>query len=1342
MDKRWQANRMGFVNFWLYDEEEFFFDRGRLLLRGENASGKSITTQSMIPFILDGDRSPERLDPFGSRDRKMDYYLLGDNERDEATGYIYLEFKKQDLEQYCTIGIGQRAQKGKTMNFWGFVVLDNHRIGKDLQLYRQVGSKKIPKTKQELKNDLGDQNIFVDKQKEYMEAVNKHIFGFSRLEVYEQFIRLLIKVRAPKLSKDLKPSMVYDILNESLQTLNDDDIRLLVDAMEQLDTIQATIDGLKNTMKDVNIVRVEYDRYNKYMLSSKAKKYQQHHQSYVKECNILEAKQQEIIANKQQLNSLQDQIQADQDQIMILKQEKELINAQDIQEKFQQLETAKQNHKRNQAEKEKQENALNNINDKITDNQKDLDGVIDKIDELRYDMNNYQADIQSTCEELNFPLKLQFHEEEKNVIERLMYAEKELVQLKKELKAAFDTLCSYEQENKLFGILNEALSKLSSEQGQIQNQLEQAREMTDSEKDALIESLYMQKQKNQYLRWEEPTLLHVQGLIHNYQGFNQQSEILNTYRSIYENNRNHRVNKKLELNFTKKQCEDAVNQIKKELETLKSIKEPVIAHKEKADQTRALLKEKGIRHIPFYQAVEFADGLSEQKQNLLETQLMGCGILDALIIAEEDMHLIQKEWDFVSDVMLAPINTNEHAFPYLRVGAVDFAFKSQLERILCSIGLNRKMNCDIILEDSGYFRHGILEGHCIADESACYIGVEARLRKQQQLIAEKEQELVAANEQLQAAEQALKEVIHELNCLEKEYCDLPKFDNLDSALKMVQEISDALKRKQEQYAEKEAEVNQSSANRSRLHQEMIERCRRFNFERTSHRYEQALSDCDNLKEYFDEYNKYCFEIISKLELKHVYSGKADEYDKMKDDITGRLSFIIGEIRKTQAIIQQLEEFLKQPENIDVMNELDRIETALERLNKDVKHNEEESIRLETKQEQLEIAIDNLQENLKTMRIVDENLLAIYKEELDLEFVIHQENKTTIECLQDAIACIGTHDKDRSPVAATMSLSKNLQQHSSNLVSYGVRFDYLFEDQPDYLRRRLVIRLDWNGQKLNLEQFYVVLKTSIEENEAMIQKKDRKIFEDILSGTVSQKLSNRIADSRKWIDEMSDMMWNMDTSMGLNFKLKWKAKNPENDQELNIEELEKLLNRDKELLTNEDMMKVSAHFRSKIQAAKLIAEEKGDIFNYGDLIRDALDYRKWFEFHMYFAHVGEPLKELTNSAFNKFSGGEKAMAMYVPLFAAVNAQYKKCEKTEHPRIIALDEAFAGVDDKNISVMFDLVEKLDFDYIMNSQALWGCYAEVSSLHIAELVRPVNSKVVTVINYHWNGQKREVV
>jgi len=55
------------------------------------------------------------------------------------------------------------------------------------------------------------------------------------------------------------------------------------------------------------------------------------------------------------------------------------------------------------------------------------------------------------------------------------------------------------------------------------------------------------------------------------------------------------------------------------------------------------------------------------------------------------------------------------------------------------------------------------------------------------------------------------------------------------------------------------------------------------------------------------------------------------------------------------------------------------------------------------------------------------------------------------------------------------------------------------------------------------------------------------------------------------------------------------------------------------------------------------------------------------------------------------------------------------------------------------MFELVEKLDFDYIMNSQALWGCYETVRGLKIAELLRPLNSQVITVIHYIWNGHER---
>ena len=77
---------------------------------------------------------------------------------------------------------------------------------------------------------LGDETPFTDVPGEYKKLVNKHLFGFGRAEQYEQFIRLLVKVRAPKLSKEFKPSKVTDILNDSLQTLTDEDLRPMVDS--------------------------------------------------------------------------------------------------------------------------------------------------------------------------------------------------------------------------------------------------------------------------------------------------------------------------------------------------------------------------------------------------------------------------------------------------------------------------------------------------------------------------------------------------------------------------------------------------------------------------------------------------------------------------------------------------------------------------------------------------------------------------------------------------------------------------------------------------------------------------------------------------------------------------------------------------------------------------------------------------------------------------------------------------------------------------------------------------------------------------------------------------------
>ena len=78
----------------------------------------------------------------------------------------------------------------------------------------------------------------------------------------------------------------------------------------------------------------------------------------------------------------------------------------------------------------------------------------------------------------------------------------------------------------------------------------------------------------------------------------------------------------------------------------------------------------------------------------------------------------------------------------------------------------------------------------------------------------------------------------------------------------------------------------------------------------------------------------------------------------------------------------------------------------------------------------------------------------------------------------------------------------------------------------------------------------------------------------------------------------------------------------------------------------------------------------------------------------------------------------------------------------PRLISLDEAFAGVDNRNIRDMFRLMTQFEFDFIINSQVLWGDCDTLDALAIYQLIRPENAKFVTVMPYLWNGHSKELL
>ena len=145
-----------------------------------------------------------------------------------------MQFKKEDSNTYMTIGMGLRAKKGRQqVESCYFILKDGRQINKDLMLYKNKENM-LPITFKQLETALGNGNFYTTSQQEYMKKVNENLFGYSDIESYKELLNLLISLRSPKLSKDFKPTVIYEILKDSLTTLSDDDLRTIAESMDNM----------------------------------------------------------------------------------------------------------------------------------------------------------------------------------------------------------------------------------------------------------------------------------------------------------------------------------------------------------------------------------------------------------------------------------------------------------------------------------------------------------------------------------------------------------------------------------------------------------------------------------------------------------------------------------------------------------------------------------------------------------------------------------------------------------------------------------------------------------------------------------------------------------------------------------------------------------------------------------------------------------------------------------------------------------------------------------------------------------------------------------------------------
>lgn len=1336
--EQWKMHRLGFRNFWLYDKEDFIIEDGHLLLRGSNASGKSITTQSFIPFILDGNRSPERLDPFGSRDRKMDYYLLGDGERDESTGYLFLEFKKKNLNVYLTIGIGLRAQKGRNMDFWGFCLCDGRRIGHDFELYEKLGRQMLPLSKQKLKNVIGDRENWAENSSAYKKLVNDRLYQFQDIRQFDQMVQLLINVRAPKLSKDFRPTLVKDILRNSLQVLSDDDLSAMVSTMERMDELTDTLQGYNDALKSAAIIRNEYTRYNQFVLGRKGKAYSDACDKTQRQRNSLKDQQERLDQLSAELRS---QTKYKDDAHMAFIQAKGQRNAMgdgDLVQQQRKLEDERENAQRQKSQLDTGIQQLNSLENTISQKERQL------LD-LRQTLQEYEREIQSNLRQLDIINQILLMGDEHQTFMKSSANDQMLrAALRtrtKMLVQGLDSIRKFIQAQDSYDQAAQALDHAKDQEAKVGANVQSAQFQEQEERDRIIESFARWQQDCAELLLSEQDSLFVKQMLARYRAPSDWTVIQNRLNEQFQVHTLALNSEKLQIDAQLESLDKDTKKKKKELDDVRSRPDPIPPRREQTNALRIQLTMSGIPHAAFYEAVDFSPNLPQHSCDRLEAQLMDAGLLDALMVPDEYHDQIQNLLEDYPDSFLVPGTSVADPITSL-VPDPDSPLSALAAVCLNSISQS-DINATTAIMPDGRFRNGIIQGRSHGYDPAGYIGAAARRANRERKIAQLEQELHQLEDQIQQIQQQKSIVMLRLEKIQFEWTQLPNTTDLDCAIETLvdaQRLFDAAVAETRKCAESEQQAKRTLGIQN---SHCLDCCRALPYERTEAAYEEAQAAAEEYgAQLNDIHNNYAYLQASQQRYDDIDMDLSVEYDRLAEQKKVNSSNELN-LKKIQAVILEIETYLSRPENIDRARRIQELDAEIQKQDHAEREAEKQCIKLTADIDAVNSDIQRHNDQLREFILAEMELEKYFKEDLQLALLdkvatINQTDPYTLA--RQTSSLIPAADRERSLEQVGEALRKNYTSHNNELLRYQPKLELVFDpsEYPGMLRQRFTITLQKDGREMSLYQFIVSLQEDIALTESVLEENDRKLFEDILLETISHKLRRRINESQKWCEDMTSLMSTLNTSMGLHFSLDWKPKNADTAEELDTVKLVSLLNKDRMLLTKQDSEMVSGHFRAKVRAARQSAIEQGMTANYADLIRMVLDYRTWYEFHLFFQRDGEVKKELTNRAFSKFSGGEKAMAMYVPLFASVSAQYRKANEN-CPKLLALDEAFAGVDDRNIGAMFELVGILDFDYIMNSQALWGCYSCVQNLNIVELHRPGNASFVTLLRYFWNGSVR---
>lgn len=1312
--ERWRPIRAGIQNLWEYDDQRFVFHRGRLVLRGRNESGKSKALELLFPFLLDADLSPERLDPFGSKARQMRWNLLGDgaSEGTTAVGFVWIEFGRLEGAdaRWCTIGARLRA-KTTTRDVEVAWFATDQRVDVDLHL---VGAERIPVSRAHLADALGTRGQVFASRSEYQAEINRTLFGMPD-DQYAALVTALIELRRPQLSKQLQPAELSRILSVSLPPLDAEVVGRVAEGFERLERHRIERDRLAGTHKALGSFLDVYRRYVQAVARDRAQAVVRAEAAYhASRARQKEADDAASDALRKQADAAVRQGQQEARQVELdgtIAALKESPAWRDAAQLHALQRVAESTAAEAAGARRRSDEAAAEV-DRLARRVREEHDRLDAASRRREDAAGRaeRAAVGAQLEDEHRALAIEDTGAARGLLAGI---ERQRGQHLGELRQLGQAVRHAESE------VRRATERLQDGEAQERR----AREDLDAAASAVRES------ESQFVdavdRWAAAATslgLAPEELAEFAAATPDDAGAL-AQRAVEM--RRGRVDAELvAVATTRRQVDARRADVQRERDALAAATHaPPRAPDWRGDRTDR-------PGAPLYLLCEFDGALAPGVQANVEAALQASGLLDAWVMPDGQVLGLD-----VFDVALTPVASEGPTLAQaLRPTPTAGVPESTISRVLASIafGGDSPPEGRAWVGADGSWRLGPLAG-ALRKARVEYVGETARDLLRRRRLTELDRDIEKLRTELEQLDEATRGLKRRRKALDEELRSFPSLEPLRRARANLMVRATNLERAEREVAERRQAVTTASDRLAAAAGRRDARAREL----------RLLAWVDSLDELGERTRDY------------VASARAL---LAEGDAVREARRVVGDVeesaRRAASLLARARE-----EQTDADGRAEAASVQLRTLRAALgddpdavlrKVEEAERTRGRVARELKDVAqavVDTAAEATllgERRRRAGEDVAAREAERGDAATHLRLFARSS---LLSVLAVPSDSDPDAWTWTQILSLARGLEaqlgavdasqearERAENNVT--TRHRDLGQELPPDLQLRplrtdglLVYEGVYSGRALGMPALREALAQDVATRDRLLNEQEMKLLESFLSGEIHEHLRARLRCAHELIEAMNRELSKQQTAGGTRIRLAWTVTE---DAPVGADLAIDLLLHASELLTEDKRKALGAFIQQRLQMARE-EEAAGTLL---ERLLVALDYRRWHQFAVKFKPDGaSDYRLLTTKAHSAGSGGQKAVMLHLPLFAAASAFYASAHR-HAPRVIALDEAFAGIDRDTRGDLMGLLVKFDLDFIMTSYDEWGFYEQVDGLAAYHLARERGVRGVYTDRFVWDG------